>query len=123
MHTSYGKDMPGHCALFIDAQTPGGRRLSCFKLDRPQDDAQAERIAVRFGAPGTDSRVQRLVCTCAPVVDYSGRQVARVGLFAHAGSERPFVDDQPRAAAELARLISMRLGHVPPPSPARGAGS
>jgi DNA-binding IclR family transcriptional regulator len=121
MHTSYGKDMPGHCARFIDARTAGGRRLSCFKLDRPHDEAQADRVAVRFGAPSCDSRTQRLVCTCAPVVDYTGRQVARVGVFAHAADEQPFIDAQPRAAAELARLISMRLGHVPPATMARGA--
>jgi hypothetical protein len=121
MHTAYGKDMPGHCARFIDAQTPGACRLSCFKLERPQDGAHADRIAVRFGPPAAETRPQRLVCTCAPVVDYTGRQVARVGVFAHAADERPFIDAQPDAAAELARLISMRLGHVPPATMARGA--
>jgi hypothetical protein len=122
MHTAYGKDMPGHCSVFIDAHTPCGRRLSCFKLDHAHDGKQAERVAVRFGAPaGEQRKVQRLLCTCAPVVDYTGRQVARVGVFAHAMDERPFVDEQPRASLELARLISMRLGHVPPASVAVGA--
>ena len=56
---------------------------------------------------------QRMLCTCAPVSDYTGREVARVGVFAHAADEGQFGSTSPRAAWELARLISMRLGHLP----------
>jgi hypothetical protein len=71
---------------------------------------QPERIAVRFGTPGV-AQLQRLLCTCAPVYDYTGRQVARVGAFAHAADEQPFSREQTAGVMELARLISLRLGH------------
>jgi hypothetical protein len=116
MHTTHGREMPVHCSVYIDRAGDGGRRLSCFKLEEHHDGAHPETIALRFGRPADGQRaVQRLLCTCAPVLDYTGRQVARIGVFAHATEERPFVPDQPSAATELARLISMRLGHLPLP--------
>lgn len=113
MHTAYGRDMPNHCSIYIGPEAGAGRRLSCFKLEQARDAAQAERIAVRFGeASDVQPAVQRLLCTCAPVHDYTGRQVARVGVFLHAATERPFLPVQTGAAMELARLISLRLGHL-----------
>jgi hypothetical protein len=109
MHTRHGREMPVHCAVYLDASAK--RRLSCLKMEHPQDAAQPERIAVRFGSPGVP-QIQRLLCTCAPVYDYTGRQVARVGVFAHAADEQPFSGEQPAAVMELARLISLRLGHL-----------
>ena len=113
MHTTYGRNMPGHCAIYIEGSASAGRRLSCFKLEGPRDAQQAERVAVRFGAAGPPSAVQRLLCTCSPVQDYSGRVVARVGVFAHAADEHPFASENTASAAELARLISLRLGYLP----------
>lgn len=113
MHTTYGRNMPGHCAIYIEGAAAAGRRLSCFKLEGPRDAQQADRVAVRFGAAGQQPSVQRLLCTCAPVQDYSGRTVARVGVFAHAADEHPFAADNTAASAELARLISLRLGYLP----------
>jgi hypothetical protein len=109
MHTTHGREMPGHCAVYLDATAK--RRLSCLKMEVPQDAAQPERIAVRFGTPGVP-QLQRLLCTCAPVYDYTGRQVARVGVFAHAADEQPFSREQTASVMELARLISLRLGHL-----------
>lgn len=108
MHTSHGREMPVHCALYVEATAK--RRLSCLKLERPRDAADIDRIAVRFGAPAP--QIQRLLCTCAPVCDYTGREVARIGVFVHATDEAPFAAAQPAAAMELARLISLRLGHL-----------
>jgi hypothetical protein len=114
MHTTYGRNMPGHCAIYIEGSAAAGRRLSCFKLEGPRDAQQADRVAVRFGAGGqAQAAVQRLLCTCSPVQDYSGRVVARVGVFAHAADEHPFVSENTASAAELARLISLRLGYLP----------
>lgn len=113
MYTTYGREMPGHCAIYIGADRAGERRLSCFKLGSAADALEPERIAVRFGAPADEPAKQRLLCTCAPVQDYSGRQVARIGVFAHAADERPFAAREVADAADLARLVSMRLGHVP----------
>src|SRR5262249_26953485 len=103
--------MPVHCAVYIEPGT--ARRLTCLKLEQPRDAAEPDRIVLRFGAPTPQQPpLQRLLCTCAPVHDYSGRQVARVGLFAHAAEERPFETDQTAGAAELARLLSLRLGYL-----------
>ena len=111
MHTTYGREMPVHCAMYVERSA--NRRLSCLKLEQPRDARQWESIAVRFGAPAAETPLQRLLCTCAPVHDYTGRQVARVGVFTHAADERPFCGDQTTAALELARSISLRLGHLP----------
>ena len=112
MHTVYGREMPVHCSIYVDRSA--ARRLSCLRLERSGDALHADRIAVRFGAADPDAApVQRLLCTCAPVRDYTGRDVARVGVFVHAASEQPFASDQTAAAVELARLISMRLGYLP----------
>jgi IclR family transcriptional regulator, KDG regulon repressor len=109
MHTTHGREMPVHCALYVDASAK--RRLSCLKLEQPRDAVDTERVAVRFGVP-VPQPMQRLLCTCAPVYDYTGRHVARVGVFTHAADEAPFVNQHPSAAMELARLISLRLGHL-----------
>jgi DNA-binding IclR family transcriptional regulator len=109
MHTIHSREMPVHCAIYVDAQAK--RRLTCLKLDQPPDAAHPENIAVRFGAPGPQ-QIPRLLCTCAPVYDYTGRHVARIGVFTHAAEEAPFAGEQTVAVMELARLISLRLGHL-----------
>ncbi len=112
MHTAYGKEMPGHCSVYFDP-TQGTRRLSCLRLVRPEDVARSSDVMARLGpAPGAGEGGQRLVCTCAPVCDYTGREVARVGLFGHGSDETPILTEHNQGAWELARLISMRLGHV-----------
>ena len=121
MHTAHGREMPVHCSLYVGASAT--RRLTCLKLEQPRDVLHAERIVVRFGAPqvaGAPS-LQRLLCTCAPVHDYTGRQVARIGTYAHASGEQPFTGEQTAAVMELARLISLRLGHLPAAAVALGA--
>jgi hypothetical protein len=110
MHTTYGREMPVHCAMYVDVTAK--RRLSCFKLEQSRDAVEPDHVAVRFGDAGP-SQIQRLLCTCAPVYDYTGRQVARIGVARHAGDERPFSNEQTGAAMELARRISLRLGHLP----------
>ncbi len=110
-YTAYGREMPGHCAMFFGSE--GTRRLSCVRMAHPRDAANPAGIIVRLGAATNAPDPQRMLCTCAPVSDYTGREVARVGVFTHAADEGPFGDTAPRAAWELARLISMRLGHLP----------
>jgi DNA-binding IclR family transcriptional regulator len=115
MHTTYGREMPVHCSIYLERTAP--KRLTCLRLEDPRDAAQPDRIALRFGPPERAAApLQRLLCTCAPVRDYTGREVARVGVFAHAPAEQPFGSEQPAAARELARLISMRLGYVAEPT-------
>jgi hypothetical protein len=104
--------MPGHCAIYLDGTA--ARRLSCLRLAGGADVVRAGDLVVRFGqrAPGA-AAPQRLTCACAPVFDYTGREVARVGVFAHAPDDTGLITDASRSAAELARLVSLRLGHLP----------
>jgi DNA-binding transcriptional ArsR family regulator len=140
MYTAYGKEMPGHCSIYFDARKL--RRLTCIRMSRPRDAVAADHIIRRLGPrtntdPGprtdTDSPEPRthtdphgamrvnpcrsvavaMQCTCAPVHDYTGREVARVGVFVHAADDEAFARAHPPAAWELARLISLRLGHLP----------
>jgi hypothetical protein len=123
MHTVYGKEMPGHCSIYVNAaQTK--RRLSCLRLVKAGDVAQSEQILMRFGTPpgppdsaalpgrAVGGGFQRLLCTCAPVHDYTGREVARVGIFSHGPDESTLTKQDNREAWELARLISVRLGYL-----------
>ena len=110
MRTVYGRQMPAHCVLYFE---PGqaNRRLSCLKLGEPRDVGRSGELIVRKGPDATDG-VQRLHCTCAPVFDYTGREVARVGIFGHGPDDRPILGVHNRGAWELARHISMRLGYL-----------
>lgn len=114
MYTSYGKEMPGHCAMYFSPRQ-ATRRLSCLRLVTADDVAAAEAAVVRLGPPPMEpDALQRLFCTCAPVHDYSGREVARVGVFGHGADDRPIFTDHHKGAWDLARRISMRLGYLPP---------
>jgi hypothetical protein len=132
MRTVYGKEMPGHCALYFSpgyAEPTVGkatyaeatvakprqatRRLSCLRLAKPGELQKPEATVVRLGPPPVEpDALQRLFCVCAPVRDYTGQEVARVGVFGHGPDDRPILNDHHRGAWDLARRISMRLGHV-----------
>jgi hypothetical protein len=114
MRTVYGKDMPAHCSVFFDAGL-ARRRLSCLRTGLRSDAARDESPVQRLGPPAA-AAAQRLICTCAPVRDYTGREVARVGVFRHGAEDRAVLDDQNHSAWELARHISMRLGHLAAPT-------
>ena len=123
MRTVYGKEMPGHCALYFSptsADAPAGkprqatRRLSCLRLASPAELSKPEATVVRLGPPPVEpDALQRMFCTCAPVRDYTGQEVARVGVFGHGADDAPILTEHHRGAWDLARRISMRLGHVP----------
>ncbi len=108
MHTTYGKAMPGHCSIYYASAS--ARRLSCLKLERGPFDGRP----ARFGPSGAARPGQHLGCTCAPVIDYTGREVARVGLFGHDVPDDVLGADRRRDALELARLVSLRLGATMP---------
>ena len=114
MHTVYGREMPSHCSLYFSPKQ-ATRRLSCLKLATRDELAEPERVVVRLGPPPVEpDAVQRLYCTCAPVCDYTGQEVARVGLFGHGADDRPILTDHHRGVWELARRVSVRLGNLPP---------
>lgn len=113
MRTVFGKEMPGHCAVYFSPRQ-ATRRLSCLRLTTQKELARPEDTVVRFGPPPVEpDAMQRLFCTCAPVRDYTGQEVARVGLFGHGGSDGPILTEHHRGAWDLARRISMRLGYLP----------
>lgn len=113
MRTVYGKEMPGHCAIYFSARQ-ATRRLSCLRLASASELARPEATVVRMGPPPMEpDALQRLFCTCAPVRDYTGHEVARVGVFGHGADDAPILTEHHRGAWDLARRISMRLGHVP----------
>ena len=114
MRTVYGKEMPGHCAMYFSPRQ-ATRRLSCLRLASPSELSKPEATVVRMGPPPVEpDAMQRLFCTCAPVRDYTGHEVARVGVFGHGADDRPILTEHHRGSWDLARRISMRLGHVPP---------
>ncbi len=114
MRTVYGKEMPGHCAMYFSPRQ-ATRRLSCLRLVSPSELSKPEATVVRMGPPPVEpDAMQRLFCTCAPVRDYTGQEVARVGVFGHGADDRPILTEHHRGSWDLARRISMRLGHVPP---------
>jgi DNA-binding IclR family transcriptional regulator len=124
MRTVYGKEMPGHCAMYFSptyAEATAGkprqatRRLSCLRLAAPAELSRPEAAVLRLGPPPVEpDALQRLFCTCAPVRDYTGQEVARVGVFGHGADDGPILTEHHRGAWDLARRISMRLGHMPP---------
>lgn len=115
MHTAYGREMPSHCALYFSPRQ-ATRRLSCLKLVSRDDVVEPDRAVRRLGPPpqAPHAVVQRLYCTCAPVRDYTGQEVARVGLFGHGPDDGPILTEHHRGAWEVARRISTRLGYLPP---------
>jgi len=113
MRTVYGKEMPGHCAIYFSPRQ-ATRRLSCLRLASPSELNKPEATVVRLGPPPVEpDALQRMFCTCAPVRDYTGQEVARVGVFGHGDDDGPILTEHHRGAWDLARRISMRLGHVP----------
>lgn len=114
MHTVYGKEMPNHCALYFSPRQ-ATRRLSCLRLVKSDDVVRADSSLVRLGPPPVEpDALQRLFCTCAPIRDYTGSEVARVGFFGHGPDDRPILTEHHKGAWELARRISLRLGHLAP---------
>lgn len=112
MRTVYGKEMPGHCAMYFSPRQ-ATRRLSCLRLAQPTELNKPEATVVRLGPPPMEpDALQRLFCVCAPVRDYTGQEVARVGVFGHGADDTPILKEHHRGAWDLARRISMRLGHV-----------
>ena len=118
MRTVYGREMPAHCSLYFTGDAGrASRRLTCLRLSEPRDVTRSSEIVRHLGfeadaAAAPDAGAERLCCTCAPVFDYTGREVARVGVFVHGPDDRPLVGVHNRGAWELARHLSLRLGYL-----------
>jgi IclR family transcriptional regulator, KDG regulon repressor len=117
MRTVYGREMPAHCSLYFTGDRGrASRRLSCLRLGEPRDIARSGESVTHLGfeaaGPAAADAAERLCCTCAPVFDYTGREVARVGVFVHEPDDRSLVGVHNRGAWELARHLSLRLGYL-----------
>ena len=113
MRTAFGRQMPAHCSLYFD-EAPGSRRLSCLRLGQEGGLLPGDAPLVRLGSADPDGG-QRMFCTCAPVCDYTGREVARVGLFGHGPDDTPILTEHNKGAWDLGRRVSTRLGYLPQP--------
>ena len=92
MRTVYGREMPGHCALYFGvAEAQATRRLSCLKLSESRHvrTPSGGRSSGSGPAGELPAGAQRLVCTCAPIRDYTTQEVGRVGSFVHGAAEAP----------------------------------
>ena len=112
MRTAYGRPMPAHCKLYFSAPQ-ATRRLSCLRQETQRPGDLNEPAVLRLGPPDRAAGNPRLCCTCAPVQDHTGREVARVGVFAHDAEEAALVTSASRECRELARQVSRRLGYLP----------
>jgi IclR family transcriptional regulator, KDG regulon repressor len=113
MRTVYGREMPAHCSVYFKASAaPVSRRLSCLRLGEARDVSRGADLVRHLGFEDDAAGAQRMCCACAPVFDYSGREVARVGVFGHGPDDRPISGIHNRGAWELARHVSMRLGYL-----------
>jgi len=110
--TAYGRPMPAHCAEYFAKPAPGARRLSCLRLGAAGGAGGGAPAPLRLGLPDAEGS-QRLYCTCAPVYDYSEREVARIGVFGHGPADGVALAECPREVEDLARRVSMRLGFLP----------
>jgi hypothetical protein len=116
MRTAYGQAMPAHCADYFEHGGQGLRRLSCLRQSGAALIGAGTSIVLRLGSADAEGG-QRLFCTCAPVYDYSGREVARVGVFAHGPDDGPLLTEHNREAWDLSRRVSTRLGFLPGAGP------
>jgi DNA-binding IclR family transcriptional regulator len=109
MRTVFGKEMPAHCSIYY-SPAQATRRLSCLKLG---DRQSADEPIGRYGPVRDLDAAHRLCCTCAPVHDYTAREVARVGIFAHRADDGVLSAELERQCRDLARQVSVRLGYLP----------
>jgi DNA-binding transcriptional ArsR family regulator len=93
----------------------GDAASGCLRLDGRAMSLEGARCC-GAGPHAVDGAAPPLGCTCAPVVDYTGREVARLGIFGSRRDETPLVHTMNRDGWELARQVSRRLGWLPPTS-------
>jgi IclR family transcriptional regulator, KDG regulon repressor len=117
MSADYGREMPLHCVHRASDDGALARpAVSCLRLDDARDVTRGMELMRRVGA-GADGEqaaavVTRVGCTCAPVFDYSGHEVARIGVCGQGVDDRALAGVHNRGAWELARHVSMRLGYL-----------
>jgi DNA-binding transcriptional ArsR family regulator len=117
MSADYGREMPSHCVhRASDDGTSARPAVSCLRLDDAADVTRGLELMRRVGAGANGDQaaavIPRVGCTCAPVFDYSGHEVARIGVCGQGVDDRALAGVHNRGAWELARHVSMRLGYL-----------
>ena len=117
MSADYGREMPSHCVLYAAGNgKPAETEVSCLRLADARDVTRGLELVRRVGAGAEGGRTAasllRVGCTCAPVFDYSGHEVARIGVCGQGVDDRALAGVHTRGAWELARHVSMRLGYL-----------
>ena len=116
MSAGVREEMPAHCVHCLsDAGTPArpAPQLPAARRGARRDARRGARAPRRRAGDGTGGGGRpRVCCTCAPVFDYSGREVARIGVFGQGADDRAIAGVHNRGAWELARHVSMRLGYL-----------
>ena len=110
MHTTHGREMPVHCAMYVDASAK--RRLSCLKLEHPRDAVEHGADCRALRRAGAAARSSACSAPARRSTTTPAGTSRAIGVFTHAADEAPFVNEHPSAAMELARSISLRLGHL-----------
>ena len=110
MYTAYGKTDAGPL-LAVLCRGPAAATELRAALRGRRRGARSGEVVRRFGDGGAADGY-RLNCACAPVRDYRGQEVARVGVFTHGRGEGPLHDEHVPAAWDLARATSVRLGYL-----------
>jgi IclR family transcriptional regulator, KDG regulon repressor len=117
MSADYGREMPSHCVHRGSGHAaPESSAVSCLRLADARDVTQGMDL-VRRGGTGAEGDqaaavAPRVGCTCAPVFDYSGQEVARIGVCGQGVDDRALAGVHSRGAWELARHVSMRMGYL-----------
>lgn len=117
MSADYGREMPPHCVLYAAGNgRPASAAVSCLRLADAGDVTRGADLVRRVGAGAegdqAGANAPRVGCTCAPVFDYSGHEVARIGVCGEGVDDRALAGVHNRGAWELARHVSMRLGYL-----------
>ena len=117
LSADYGREMPSHCVLFAGGNgKPASSAVSCLRLSDARDVTRGaellRRVGTGVGGDQAAADTPRIGCTCAPVFDYSGHEVARIGVCGQGVDDRALAGVHNRGAWELARHVSMRLGYL-----------
>jgi DNA-binding transcriptional ArsR family regulator len=118
MAADYGREMPRHCVMTAAGNgRPESCGVSCLRLAEARDVARGAELIRRGdpaapGEPAMAATTGNLGCTCAPVFDYSGHEVARIGVCGDGVDDRALAGVHGHGAWELARHVSMRLGYL-----------
>jgi hypothetical protein len=112
MRTVYGKEMPGHCAIYFSPRQ-ATRRLSCLRRATQSELAKPEATVVASALRRSSRTRCNASFASARRCGITPDRKWRASASCHSADDGPILKEHHRGAWDLARRISMRLGHVP----------